>query len=159
MFQTKRVILACSSSIFLYLGLQHAAAQKTQQIGESTNLQTQLEAWWVKGCASAMGLTKANVCSLLRVCKSGSLSASGLMHTDTYTQSFPTVLVFIYGWQWLRVLFYVPTLPMISPIVCDNLHFSFPLFAATSALPIDPSNISPPDSSFHHSWSACVLNS
>lgn len=100
-----------------------------------------------------MRLTKDKVCSLLWVCKSRSLSTSHLMHANTYTQSFPTALVFIYVWQWLRVLFYVPTLPMISSIVCDNLHFSFPLCVSTSALPTDSSHISLPDSSFHHSFS------
>lgn len=39
-----------------------------------------------------------------------------------HTQFSSTVLVFIYVWEWLRVLFYVPTLPMTSSILSDNLH-------------------------------------
>lgn len=40
---------------------------------------------------------------------------------------------------------------MIPSIVGDNLRFSFLLFAATSALPLDSFNIPLSDSSFHHS--------
>lgn len=51
------------------------------------------------------------------------------------THAHFTVLVFIYVWEWLRVLFYVPTLTMISPIVCDHLHSTYFQFLPPKLLP------------------------